>query len=95
VIGPGGFGTLNELFEALTLIQTATIKHFPVILVGAHDWEGLLDWLRTGALADRRIDAEDLATLHVVSDALEVARIVSAARARKQADGPRRYRRCT
>lgn len=61
VIGPGGFSTLDELFEALTLIQTAPIKHFPVILVGEHDWDGLLDWLRTGALADRRIDPQDLA----------------------------------
>jgi uncharacterized protein (TIGR00730 family) len=79
VIGPGGFGTLDELFEALTLIQTATIKHFPVILVGEHDWDGLLEWLRTEALADGRIAADDLASLHVVSDPIQVARIVTAA----------------
>ena len=46
VIAPGGFGTLDELFEALTLIQTATIRHFPVILLGDGEWDGLLDWLR-------------------------------------------------
>ena len=46
VIGPGGFGTLDELFEALTLIQTATIRHFPVILVGDGEWDGMLAWLR-------------------------------------------------
>jgi uncharacterized protein (TIGR00730 family) len=85
VIGPGGFGTLDELFEALTLIQTATIRHFPVILVGEREWDGLVDWLRTGALADGRINAEDLAGLRVVSDPEEVARIVTAARERKRA----------
>jgi uncharacterized protein (TIGR00730 family) len=56
VIGPGGFGTLDELFESLTLIQTSTIRHFPVILVEPTEWEGLLSWLRDHALADHRID---------------------------------------
>jgi uncharacterized protein (TIGR00730 family) len=64
VIAPGGYGTLDELFEALTLIQTATIRHFPVILLegvnqrgeGEGEWEGLLDWLRARALAGGRID---------------------------------------
>ena len=49
VIAPGGYGTLDELFEALTLIQTSTIRHFPVILLGGEEWEGLLEWLRTRA----------------------------------------------
>ena len=53
VIAPGGYGTLDELFEALTLIQTATIRHFPVILLGEGEWDGLLDWLRARALAER------------------------------------------
>jgi len=79
VIGPGGFGTLDELFESLTLIQTETIRHFPVILVGVDEWTGLLDWLRARALADHRIDASDLAWLEVVGDPDEVARIVVAA----------------
>ena len=79
VIGPGGFGTLDELFESLTLIQTETIRHFPVILVGSDEWAGLLDWLRARALADHRIDAADLAWLEVVGDPSEVARIVVAA----------------
>lgn len=85
VIGPGGFGTLDELFEALTLIQTGTIKHFPVILVGEGEWAGLLGWLQERAVANRRIDAVDLAFLHVVSDPAEVERIVTAARARQTA----------
>src|SRR6202035_2561906 len=61
VIGPGGFGTLDELFESLALIQTGTIRHFPVILLGDGEWDGLLDWLRARALAQGRISASDLA----------------------------------
>jgi uncharacterized protein (TIGR00730 family) len=90
VIGPGGFGTLDELFEALTLIQTATITHFPVILVGKEEWDGMLGWLRARALASRRLDREDLALLHVVSEPAEVVRIVTAERARQETYGGRR-----
>jgi uncharacterized protein (TIGR00730 family) len=79
VIAPGGYGTLDELFEALTLIQTATIRHFPVILLGDGEWDGLLDWLRTRALAERHISAADLAMLHVVEQPAEVCEIVDAA----------------
>jgi uncharacterized protein (TIGR00730 family) len=85
VIGPGGFGTLDELFEALTLIQTATIEHFPVILVGEGEWDGLLEWLRTNALADHRIDDADLAGIEIVAGPEEVVRIVDAAWARQKA----------
>ena len=88
VIGPGGFGTLDELFEALTLIQTGTIRHFPVILVGDGEWDALLDWLRQGALRDGRIDAADLELLHVVSDADEVLALVDAGRERLRAQRP-------
>jgi uncharacterized protein (TIGR00730 family) len=79
VICPGGFGTLDELFEALTLIQTATVRHFPVIMLGEGEWDGLIEWLRARALADRRIDAEDLAGLHLVDDPAEVVKLVEAA----------------
>jgi uncharacterized protein (TIGR00730 family) len=89
VIGPGGFGTLDELFESLTLIQTRTIRHFPVILVGEGEWEGLLDWLRAHALADHRIDTSDLAELRVVSDPDEVAQIVVAAHERQVREAER------
>jgi uncharacterized protein (TIGR00730 family) len=87
VICPGGFGTLDELFEALTLIQTNTIRHFPLILVGEGEWDGLLDWLRDRALANRRIDAADLAYLHSVRRPTEVVEIVDAARHHSRADG--------
>jgi uncharacterized protein (TIGR00730 family) len=82
VIAPGGFGTLDELFEALTLIQTSTIQHFPVILLGEGEWDGMLEWLRERALADHRITPEDLAGLHRLCQADEVVEVVSAARRR-------------
>ena len=88
VVGPGGFGTLDELFESLTLIQTETIKHFPVILLGRGDWEGLLSWLRTSVLPDGRIDAADVRAIRVASTPDEVLEIVDAARERQREDRP-------
>jgi uncharacterized protein (TIGR00730 family) len=93
VIAPGGYGTLDELFEALTLIQTATIRHFPVILLGEGEWDGLLEWLRARALAEKRIDAEDLAVLRLVKQPSEVCEIVDAARLRMREHGRRQRRR--
>jgi uncharacterized protein (TIGR00730 family) len=80
VSAPGGFGTLDELFEVLTLIQTGTIRQFPAILIGDGDWDGLLDWLGGHALADHRIEQVDLDRLHRASDPEEVVRIVRDAR---------------
>jgi uncharacterized protein (TIGR00730 family) len=77
VIAPGGFGTLDECFEALTLIQTGTIRHFPVILTGGEEWDGLLGWLRERALADGRVSKQDMALLHRSDDAQEICEIVS------------------
>jgi uncharacterized protein (TIGR00730 family) len=94
VIGPGGYGTLDELFEALTLIQTATIRHFPVLLLGAEEWRGLIDWLRAQALADHRIDPQDLEVMRVVDHPAEACAIVDAAY-RRQCEHSRRRRRRT
>ena len=78
VILPGGFGTLDELFEALTLIQTGKIRHFPVVLIGRAYWQGLLDWLRDVQLAAGVIGQEDIDLLTVTDDPEEAARIVEA-----------------
>ena len=77
IVAPGGFGTLDELFESLTLIQTGIIRDFPLILLGDGEWSGLIDWLRAGALAGHRISERDLDLLHVTSDPTEVVRIVN------------------
>ncbi|MGH2858932.1 MAG: TIGR00730 family Rossman fold protein [Solirubrobacteraceae bacterium] len=93
VIGAGGYGTLDELFEALTLIQTRTIRDFPVILVGDGEWEGLIGWLRDQALADHRIETADLAMLQVVSDPDAVVEIIGAARVGQREHARRTHRR--
>jgi uncharacterized protein (TIGR00730 family) len=95
VIAPGGFGTLDELFEALTLIQTKTINHFPVILLGESEWEGLLEWLRARALADQRLDPADLDSLKLVGAADEVLQIVEASNQHQRARGRDQHRRGT
>ena len=73
VIFPGGFGTMDELFEALTLIQTGKVQNFPVILYGSSYWSGLVDWLRATMLAEGKIAPADLDLL-VISDSLEEVR---------------------
>jgi uncharacterized protein (TIGR00730 family) len=93
VVAPGGYGTLDELFEALTLIQTSTIRHFPAILLGDGEWDGLFEWLRARALAEGHIDPEDLASLRVVGQPSEVCAIIDAARARQREHGRRQKRR--
>ena len=76
VIMPGGFGTLDELFEAVTLIQTQRIRPLPVVLVGSHYWNGLVDWIRTRLLDDQMISPEDIDILQVIDDPEEVVRAV-------------------
>jgi uncharacterized protein (TIGR00730 family) len=73
IIFPGGFGTMDELFEALTLVQTHKIKRFPIVLFGSSYWKGLLDWIETTLLDSGAISREDL-NLLIVTDSIEEAR---------------------
>jgi len=82
VIFPGGYGTLDELFELLTLVQTRKTRECPVVLVGGNDWRGLYGWLRDTVLAQGRIDAADLELLQVCDDPGEVVEIVRLASGR-------------
>ena len=75
---PGGFGTLDELFESLTLIQTGKIKHFPVVLIGRDYWTGLLAWLRKEAVGSGTIAVEDLDLLQITDDMGEACRLLTA-----------------
>ncbi len=76
IIFPGGFGTLDELFEALTLIQTRKIHNFPVVLFGSKYWQGMLDWLRGPMLHEGKIVEEDFRRLHVTDSPAEIVEIV-------------------
>jgi uncharacterized protein (TIGR00730 family) len=86
IVFPGGYGTLDELFEALTLIQTGKVKHFPVILFGSAYWAGLVDWLTRTVAEERKINPTDLLLFRVTDDPAEAARIVIEARAEKPVD---------
>jgi uncharacterized protein (TIGR00730 family) len=79
VVFPGGFGTLDELFESLTLIQTGKIRNFPVVLMGGDYWSGLLDWVRERALAEGKIDETDMDLLSVTDDPEQAVRILLSA----------------
>src|SRR5438105_15172072 len=80
VIFPGGFGTLDELFESLTLAQTGKIEHFPVVLFGSSYWNGLLDWMRAETLAHELVSPEDLNLLSLTDDPDQAAEIATRAR---------------
>jgi uncharacterized protein (TIGR00730 family) len=86
IVFPGGYGTLDELFEALTLIQTGKVKHFPVILFGREYWSGLVDWLTRTVAAERKINPADLNLFKVTDDPAEAVAIVVEARAEKPSD---------
>jgi hypothetical protein len=74
VILPGGFGTMDELFEALTLIQTKRIKGFPVIMMGSEYWQGLLEWLKNTMLQNDKIETADLEIIQVIDDPDEIVK---------------------
>ena len=76
IIFPGGFGTLDELFEALTLSQTKKIGTFPIILFGTDYWKGLIDWFKTTLITNNTISPQDIELLSLVDDVDEVCHIL-------------------
>ncbi len=83
VVLPGGLGTLDELFEALTLVQTQKVTSFPIVLIGTSYWQGLLGWLRDTALAQGKISAADLDMMVLTDDVDEAVALMVAARERR------------
>jgi uncharacterized protein (TIGR00730 family) len=79
VVLPGGFGTMDELFEALTLVATGKITKFPIVLVGSEYWSGLLEWLKQTMLSRENIGADELALLRIADDPEEVVVIIKEA----------------
>ncbi len=84
---PGGFGTLDEIFEAVTLVQTKKVTSFPIVLVGTAYWGGLETWLRETAVADGTITSADVDLLHITDDVDEAVSIMVAAQAAHEAAG--------
>ncbi|RJP95334.1 MAG: TIGR00730 family Rossman fold protein [Desulfobacteraceae bacterium] len=76
VVMPGGFGTLDEMFEAVTLIQTHRVKPFPVILFGSEYWTGLVEWIKARLLAEHMISLDDLDIIKITDDPMDVLRAV-------------------
>jgi uncharacterized protein (TIGR00730 family) len=83
VILPGGFGTMDELFEALTLVQTHKVNQFPVVLMGTAYWSGLLDWLRTTMLTEGYVAAGDLDLVHLTDSVEEAVEVLQAAESQR------------
>jgi uncharacterized protein (TIGR00730 family) len=77
VIMPGGFGTLDEMFEALTLVQTQKVTRFPVILFGTKYWSGLIEWLRTSVLSEGKVNPVDLDLLHLSDDVDDIVQMIA------------------
>jgi uncharacterized protein (TIGR00730 family) len=76
IILPGGFGTMDELLESITLIQTQKIKPFPVILVGSTYWKGLFDWMKDVVLKEGKISLADMDILQVIDDPAEIIKTI-------------------
>jgi uncharacterized protein (TIGR00730 family) len=90
VVFPGGFGTLDEMFEALTLIQTRKVENFKVVLMGQAYWAGLLEWLRHRVATEGKIDVEDIDLLHLTEEPGEAVRVIVDAEQASRARGPTR-----
>jgi uncharacterized protein (TIGR00730 family) len=90
VVFPGGFGTLDELFEALTLTQTGKIQHFPVVLFGKEYWSGLETWLNDPVLREEKVSQEDIDLFVVCDDPSEAVSHIRKVLARRPAEDPRR-----
>jgi uncharacterized protein (TIGR00730 family) len=86
VVLPGGFGTMDELFEALTLVQTGKVTSFPVILYGKTYWQGLIDWLRSSMLEHGKVSAHDLDLIKVSDDIDEIVEIIRESQLARPAD---------
>lgn len=84
IVLPGGLGTLDELFEAMTLVQTGKVTQFPIVLLGTAYWQGLVDWMRDTQLAAGKISAADLDMMVLTDDVDEAVRIMVAAREEEQ-----------
>lgn len=91
VIFPGGFGTMDELFEALTLVQTKKIEGFPIVLYGKSYWQGLVDWIRSTLIPRGAIDQNDMNIFHVVDDTADILRIFMQYSATSSRDLPPGY----
>jgi uncharacterized protein (TIGR00730 family) len=88
VVLPGGFGTFDELFEALTLVQTQKVTSFPIVLIGRDYWSGLVDWIRNTVLADGKISADDLDMFTVTDDVDEAVKILVEAQRERESPAP-------
>ena len=88
VVLPGGFGTFDELFEAMVLVQTQKVTSFPVVLVGTSYWSGLIEWMRSTVLAEGKVNEDDLDILQVIDDPDEVVAVMVAAQRGRHDPGP-------
>jgi uncharacterized protein (TIGR00730 family) len=77
IVMPGGFGTLDELFEAITLVQTKKTEPFPIVLMGSDYWKGLVDWIKVILINEKIISPDDLNLFHVTDDPVEAAKIIA------------------
>ena len=88
IVLPGGFGTFDELFEALTLVQTQKVTSFPIVLVGTAYWSGLVDWLRSTVLADGKVSEADLDMFRVTDDVDEAVAVMVRAQQARASSAP-------